>query len=270
MIVQIKKFTEDEYNAELAKYYEKPNPPEIEVKLKALQKRIVVDQDYSCFKEFRDNVYVYTKSLLLKKIAENNKRNRRKMQEQNPKGVDAAKNEFIDEAVVADLAGRATDSFVRRYFRLENPIVGASFAGILDFKCREVLNPYHKNKKLEAPLSLNDVFSDGDSEGKNTLEFILSYEKWLKESGEADSSNKLIFDKCIKTLDRECEYLDKIEDEENLSTKFLEYLIYLIILQKSKDSNKISKLSNCALNCADIENEHVISIMESAYLDLVD
>lgn len=271
MIVQIKKFTEDEYNAELAKYYEKPNPPEIEVKLKALQKRIVVDQDYSCFGEFRDNIYVYTKSLLLKKIRENNQRNRKKMQNQNPKGSDEAKNEFIDEAVVADLAGRAADSFTRRYFRLENPIVGASFAGILDYKCREVLNPYHKNKKLEAPISLNDVFPGDDTEGKNTLEFILSYEKWLKENEDTDSHIQMVHDKCVSTLDRECEYLDKIQDDTpNLSTKFLEYLIYLIILQKSKDSNKITKLSNCALNCADIEDEHVISIMESAYLDLVD
>lgn len=266
MITTIRKFTEEEYEDELSKYYEKPNPPEIEVTLKALQKRIVVDQDYSCFEEFKSNIFNYTKSLLLKAIKKQNAANIKRMREKNPDGADISKKEFIDPAQASELASKATDSFVRRYFRLENPIVGASFAGILDFKCREVLSPYHKNKKLEAPISIDDVFG-GDEDSRNTLEQKLSYDKWVSESM-PESTKKDILNNCMRILDRECDLLDKIEDEKNLSTKFLEYLTYLLLLQKSKPDFKINKLTKCALGCANIEDEHIISIMESSYLDL--
>lgn len=268
MIIDIKKFTEDEYKDELAKYYEKPNPPQIEVDLKALQKRIVVDQDYSCFNEFKNNIFIYTKSLLLKKIKENNRRNlARQHNTHSKKELAKIKSEFIDESVVTELASKATDSFVRRYFRLDNPIVGASFAGILDFKCREVLNPYHKNKKLETPLSLDTVLGD---DSKNTLEYLLSYELWENENSSESDLRHIVKDRCIKSIEKECDMLDQLEEDVDLSSKFLEYLLYLLILQKSKESNKITKLSNCALSCADISDRHIISIMESAYLDLMD
>lgn len=266
MITEIRKFTEAEYEDELAKYYEKPNPPEIEVTLKALQKRIVVDQDYSCFDEFKTNIFNYTKSLLLKAIAKQNAANAKRMQAMNPGGADLSKKEFIDPAQASELASKATDSFIRRYFRLENPIVGASFAGILDFKCREVLSPYHKNKKLEAPISIDDVFGS-DEDGKNTLEQKLSYDLWMSSQG-ASTDQKSLAKKCLGVLDRECDLLDRVEDEKNLSTQFLEYLTYLLLLQKSKPDFKINKLTKCALGCANIEDEHIISIMESSYLDL--
>ena len=63
----------------------------------------------------------------------------------------------------------AAENFVKRYFRSENPAIGASFAGVLDYKAQEVLSKYWKSSSIESSLSLDDILQRSDDSRQSTF-----------------------------------------------------------------------------------------------------
>mgnify|MGYP003295306054 CR=1 FL=1 len=254
MIIPIPRQTEQEYNSVSDNFYVKPGAPEIEGELKALQKEIVVYANYSVMPEFISKLTAYAKSFVCKKIGEND-------------------GDWVD--CVDDLARTAAENFVKRYFRLENPTVGVSFGGMLEFKVREVMAEYWKNAALESKVSLNRTVSD---DSKSDLENILSYKEYLKgdeeEILEMDDTDptEALRESFLYKLEKVKNNLDKISEMEhkNYTVMFLIYLNYLLILQSTRLHKKLSITSETALNLLGIDNEKDISILETALLDLID
>lgn len=255
MIIAIPRQTEQEYNSVSDNFYIKPGAPPIEAELKELQKQVVVYANYSVMPEFITKLTAYAKSFVCKKIGEND-------------------GDWVD--CVDDLARTAAENFVKRYFRLENPTVGVSFGGMLEFKVREVMSEYWKNAALESKVSLNRTVSD---DSKSDLENILSYKQYLEneedeEVWEPDDTDpyEAMKEKFSSKLERVKRNLDIISEKENknYTVMFLIYLNYLLILQSTRLHKKLSITSETALNLLGIENDKDISILETAFLDLID
>lgn len=252
MIIDRPRMTREEYQKFLSNYYEKPGIPEIELKLKAHQERILLDGDYSHLSEFKADVQVYVRSLILKRI----------------KNTDS---DYIDEYVVESLASEAADNFVKRYFRSENPAIGASFAGVLDYKAQEVLSKYWKSSSIESSLSLDDVLQRSDDSRQSTFEGRLSYLQFIKQQEESEEDYEEEVEKLMSKIDKECEILDQIYTKYDMTELFLTYLIYLILLQYHRRDKKLTTISSIALSLLEEEDiKELTPILESALLDTME
>lgn len=238
MIVDLPRFTLEEYNNYLSNYYSKPGIPEIELELQDHQRRILIDGDYSQFGEFKNKLQTYTRSLILKHVLG---------------------EKFIDEGQVDLLSEKATDIFIKRYFRMNNPIVGASFAGLLDYKAREVLIDYWKKQGIESTTSL-DAFDETNTNLENKI-FFNEYKNQLQETSDSEEELEIFEEK----LDRELSYLEKID--KKYKTLFLEYLNLFVILKSQNVSRKLITITNIINNFLDLSREE-INIMECGILDL--
>lgn len=252
MILDLPKYTQEEYNSFISsKFYEKPGIPQIELDLREFQKKILIDNDWSVLPAFKQTLSVYAKSLLLKRIKG---------------GVD-----YIQPEVVEVLADKAAENFLKRYFRNEEPIIGASFAGILQFKVQEVLSDYFKRDDLYTGISLDVAYGNGDDEKSNrTLESSLSF-KAFTESQNEELDLDFLKERILQKIDSECELLDKIPGYTNLSQKFLKFLIYVYILQTTRPDKRLSVVTKQVEQIlVDDEKQlnQLIPIMESALLDV--
>lgn len=248
MILPMPGMSEEEYKQFKSQFYFKPNPPEIEVKLQQHQERLLLKGDLSVLPEFKKDLAVYARSILLKMT----------------RG-----QEFIDPLKVDEMADESAENFLKRYFRNDEPAVGASFAGILTFKVREVRARYFKYISLESKMSLDNTWGNDSDENSLSNESILSYKEYLKNENEYTAEDCL--NGIIKAVDNECELLTKIEEYPNLDRLFLEYLIYISYLQKGKAEKKLVSVANTALNLvvnSNTEARDYAPILESAFLDL--
>ena len=250
MIIDAPRLTREQYNKIKSNYYEKPGIPEIELKLQAHQERVLIDGDYTHLKEFKADVQVYVRSLILKRLNG---------------GTD-----YIDETLVDSLSSEAADNFLKRYFRSDSPAIGASFAGVLDFKAREVLSNYFKQDNIESKISLDDVLSGSDEGRAASFEDRLAYLQYIKSKPEEYDKVEEI-ENFLSKVDAECEKLDMIPSKELLSDIFLEYLIYLVYLQSTREDKKLSSVSTIALGMlGDDKSKDLTPILESALLDIIE
>lgn len=260
MIYETPRMTQQEYDDFKKQFYYKPGAPEIEVRLQGYQERLVIHGDLSVLPEFRKDLSVYGKSILLKLM----------------KGG----HEFIEEYDVEAMAEEAADNFLKRYFRNESPCVGASFAGILLFKIREVRARYFKTNTLESNMSLDNIWGNADDEKTLSNESRLSYKDYLeKEDDEKSQDLELYWAHIESKLDKECALLDKLQtmypiyNQYNfkLSTLFLRYVLYISILKKDKDNKKLLQVATTALNLLVeglVDKNKLAPVLESALLDV--
>lgn len=254
MILELPHLTEEEYKKTFSSYYEKPNKPDIEYQLQDFQKRLLVNQDYTVLPDFKKSLSEYSKSLLLKCL----------------KGS----TDYIESEQVEVLANIAAENFIKRYFRNEDSVVGASFAGILKFKVREVLSNFFKQKAIESKLSLDVVF--GDTENSNTamsVESLISYQKYQDQEYDIDDSTavSLFKKRALDLINQECDLLAKVDKFPNLDTTFLIYLIYLTILQKTRLAKKMTIIAKQAIRLIETDEDVLVKltpILESALLDV--
>lgn len=250
MIVELPKISVEEYEAFRKRYYTKPGISEMELQLREFQKKILLEQDYSVLPEFRKQLAIYAKSILLKLV----------------KGT----SDYIEPATVEELAEIAAENFIKRYFRNDEPIVGVSFAGILIFKVREVRSIYLKTKSLESALSLDVVYGDEDSNNSLSVESRLSFKDFIETEDESEKLEEYK-DKILEKIEAECELLDQIPNKKGLSRKFLQYLIYVTLLQKEKNDRKINVIANQAIKLVESDEQKLVEltpILESAFLDV--
>lgn len=251
MILDIKRYTQEEYDKfKSDNFYYKDNPPEIEVELQELQRRLLVDQDLNVLPEFKDKLKVYLKSHLLARL----------------KGT----SDYIDPLEVETMSEEAAVNFLKRYFRNSNPIVGASFSGIGHFKVTEVLSEFFKGRGVSSVVSLDDVYVGKDGDENLTKETLLSYKEYLKEKADEDGdyNQEEIF---LENLERECALLRQVEEVKNADLLFLEFLIYICILQGERKDKKLTVVLNIAekiLNKGKTDPFELNSLMESAFLDI--
>lgn len=250
MIVELPKISIEEYEAFRKRYYTKPGISEMELQLREFQKKILLEQDYSVLPEFRKQLAIYAKSILLKLV----------------KGT----SDYIEPAIVEELAEIAAENFIKRYFRNDEPIVGVSFAGILIFKVREVRSIYLKTKSLESALSLDVVYGDEDSNNALSVESKLSFKDFVETEDETEKLEDYK-EKILENIKAECKLLDQIPNKKGLSRKFLQYLIYITLLQKEKNDRKINVIANQAIKLVESDEQKLVEltpILESAFLDL--
>ena len=252
MIIDIKTYTPEEYKEfKESNFYFKEDPPEIEVKLQELQKKLLVDQDLTVLPTFKNTLATYAKSHLLARL----------------KGS----SDYIDPLEVEALSETAAENFLKRYFRNENPIIGASFSGVLQFKVTEVLSEYFKGKSVGSVLSLDDVFSDKDGSESITRESLLSYKAFLKEQGlEKEALSEVDQEFILEKINEECELLRDIEEIKNADVLFLKFLIYITILQgwrKDKKLNVVINIAERLLEDKKYNSFDLKSLLESAFLD---
>lgn len=250
MILSLVTIKEEDYNKVKGQFYKKPNIPEIELQLEAYQKELLIHNNYAILPDFIKTIATYSKSLLLKQL----------------KGS----SDFIEEDDVEVLTNTIANNFIKRYFRSEDSIVGASFAGILIFKVKEVLSYYFKNKGLESSISIDDdAFKDNESH-VTKLEEILSYKKYEKENTEEDLI--LYKENILFKIDRELKLLKQVQSKSKIHLLFLQYLIYLFIIQKEKQDKKLDLISSQVLRFLNYDNkensEKIASLLESALLDI--
>lgn len=254
MILDLPVLTEEEYNKAFEDFYIKPNKPEIEIQLQEFQKRLLVKKDYTVLPAFKRSLAEYSKSLLLKCL----------------KGS----TDYIEPEQVEVLANISAENFIKRYFRTENCVVGASFAGILKFKVREVLSLFFKQGAVESNLSIDSIFGNSDDSRSNlSVESLLSFQLFqsqvMDELSDSTIENfkEIIWNKITKEL----ELLRQLNTFKNLDVIFLKYIIYLYILQKSRYTKKLPLLSKQALKLIEPDEDVLVRltpIMESALLDV--
>lgn len=250
MIVELPKISVEEYEAFRKRYYTKPGISEMELQLREFQKKILLEQDYSVLPEFRKQLAIYAKSILLKLV----------------KGT----SDYIEPATVEELAEIAAENFIKRYFRNDEPIVGVSFAGILIFKVREVRSIYLKTKSLESALSLDVVYGDEDSNNALSVESRLSFKDFVETEDESEKLEEYK-ERILEKIEAECKLLDQIPNKKGLSRKFLQYLIYVTLLQKEKNDRKINVIANQAIKLVESDEQKLVEltpILESAFLDV--
>lgn len=255
MIYDAPKMTEEEYKEFKSHFYYKPNPPQIETDCQNYQYEVLVKNNYKVLKDFKKALGEYAKSILLKMLS--------------------GGNDYIDCAVVESMADVAAENFLKRYFRNDEPAVGASFYGILTFKVREVLSEYFKGTNVDSKMSLNANW--GDDENSVSNETRLSYKEYLKEQGEEIDLDEAV-DFIMNRVDRTCEELkevEKLHDYKKLDTMFLEYLLYISLLQKSRQDKKVSAIATTAYSLVDpfqqlnqVKSNHLRGVLESAFLDV--
>lgn len=255
MILDLPKVTVEQYELRKQDFYKKPNKPEIEEQLEDLQRKLLIDQDYSILPEIQEKLAIYAKSLLLQSL----------------KGS----TDYIEPFKVEELAELAAEYFIKRYFRVPDPVVGASFAGILQFKVKEVLSTYFKGTAVESNVSLDTELTSSKSDSENrTVEQLLTFKMYQNEHGEDED---LDFEDHVEILEnrisKECEMLKVIPVERNLNLKFLQYLIYVYLLQSTRLDRRLLNVSNQALRFISSNEESyqkLTPIMESAFLDVAE
>lgn len=249
MILTLPKVTEEQYLAVKSDFYKKPNIPEIELELENLQKELLLKENYTVLPEFKQKVSVYAKSILLKQL----------------KGS----TDYIDPEMTEVLADQAADNFIKRYFRLENPVVGASFAGILIFKVKEVLSHFFKGIGIESKVSI-DSYYGGDESSNNvlTVEQKLAFDIYEKNQDNVDIET--VKDLIYTKIEKEYSLLNQL-NKKGLGLKFLKYIIYIIYLQQEKQDKKLNLIANQALKLVEkneAEQEKLAPYLESALLDI--
>lgn len=249
MILTLPKVTEEQYLAVKSDFYKKPNIPEIELELENLQKELLLKENYTVLPELKQKVSVYAKSILLKQL----------------KGS----TDYIDPEMTEVLADKAADNFIKRYFRLENPVVGASFAGILIFKVKEVLSHFFKGIGIESKVSI-DSYYGGEENSNNvlTVEQKLAFDIYEKTQDIVDIEDvkDLVYDK----IEKEYQLLNQL-NKKDLGLKFLKYIIYIMCLYQEKQDKKLNFVANQALKLVEkneIEQEKLAPYLESALLDI--
>ena len=245
--------SEQEYAEFKSQFYVKPGIPEIELELQEYQKRLLIDQDLTILKTIKERVSIYARSLLLKFLTDG--------------------DTYIDPNEVSEMAEEAALNFIRRFFRNDEPAIGASFAGILKFKVREVLSNYYKQRSLESAVSLDENLSDNDEKGFS-LEQILTYEEYEREQAESRSDTELEVNYALEKIDKVCKQLKNVHRvmlPNNLDTLFLKYLLNMIILQHTSDNDiKTQLCSKQALRLLGYtEDSPVYAVLETAYMDTV-
>lgn len=260
MIYKVPRMTREEYLEFKKQYYFKPGAPEIEIRLKGYQERLLLEGDLSVLPDFKKDLSLYAKSILLK--------------------MTKGGHEFIEEFDVENMAEEAADNFLKRYFRNDEPAIGASFAGVLTFKVREVRARYFKTSTLESNMSLDNIWGDGDSEKNLSNESRLSYKNYLENEEDVKSKDlELFWQRIENKIDKECELLNTLQNinpvyknsKIPLSTLFLKYLLYVSILKKSKDDKKLLNISSSVLNIlieGSVAKNKLAPILESALLDI--
>ena len=259
MILDLPKITQEEYDQAKSNYYKKPGIPEIELELESYQKKLLIDEDYSVLDIFEKRLAVYAKSLILKSV----------------KGT----SDFIEPEDVDQLSDIAAKNFIKRYFRTSDPIIGASFAGIMQFKVKEVLSIYFKTSGLESGLSLDLIYGgeDDSGNGSNSVENKLSYRDYVKNQNDDEISDLESFKEAtLKLIEKECELLNQIPNTDDylntkLSSRFLEYVIYVYMLQKKRGDRKLTSISSLAIRLLENNPDLVIKLtpyLESALLDI--
>ena len=251
MILELRQYTPEEYTKVTDKYYKKPGAPEIEYQLQDLQWKILIEGDYSVLPEMKLKLSEYAKSLLLKQI----------------KGG----TDYIEPLVVENLASIAAENFVKRYFRGSDPIVGVSFAGVLEYKVREVKAAYFGQKSIDSMVSLDDVYGSGDDEHAVSKETKLSYKEYLKLLSDQNVDLDLQFEQILERIDSECELLTQIKDFKKLDLTFLKYLLYITLLQQERKDKKINIIAKQALAFVvpdAYQATRLAPILESALLDV--
>lgn len=254
MILELPRLTKKQYDARKDDFYKKPGIPTIELELEECQKELLLKGNFSILPKFHEKLAVYAKSLLLQTLQ--------------------GSSDFIEPPKVEELADQAADNFIKRYFRTEDPVVGASFAGILQFKVKEVRSIYFKSTAVESNVSLDTEFGDS-SNNTLTVEQLLAFKDY--EIANSSFTENYDIDDCIEDIttkiEKELELLKGINLEKNLDRSFLQYLIYLYILQSSRMDKKLTTVSGQALKLIaneDTSIERLTPIMESALLDIVE
>lgn len=251
MIIELPKVTPEEYEAFRQKYYVKPGISEMELQLREFQKKILLESDYSVLPEFKKQLAIYAASILKKLV----------------KGT----SDYIPPETVDELSGIAAENFIKRYFRNDEPIVGVSFAGILIFKVKEVRSMYLKTKGLESALSLDVVYgNEEDANSSLSVESKLSYKEYLEQDDEYERLSDYK-ETIMENVEKECELLKQVPNKKGLSTKFLQYLLYILILQKEKHDRKINVIASQAVRLLENDEQklsELVPILESALLDI--
>ncbi len=250
MILELPQYTIEKYTEFTEQYYKKPGVPEIELQLRELQKQILIDMNYSVLPEMISLLAQYAKSILLKQI----------------KGG----TDYIEPYIVEGLAEIAANNFIKRYFRNPEPIVGVSFAGILEFKVKEVKAMYFGQKALESVVSLDDTYNNIDDDNNVSKETKLSYKEYLKDLTDEEPDIDISYEEVEDLIETECDLLRKMS-YKNMDTLFLKYLLYLILLQKERKERKLTNISKQAIHFISSKDEmipKITPILESALLDI--
>ena len=252
MIIELPKVTPEEYEKKKKKYYTKPGITQMELDLREFQKKILLEQDYSVFPEFKKQLSIYAKSILLKLI----------------KGT----SDYMEPTVVEELSDLAAENFIKRYFRSDEPIVGVSFAGILIYKVKEVRSIYLRTKGLESALSLDVVYGDEDSANSSlSVESKLSYKDYIDTKEDPEEDFLDYKEQILEKIEKECTLLNQIPNQKGLSTKFLRYLLYILLLQREKKDRKINVIASQAAKLVESDEQELaklLPILESALLDI--
>lgn len=251
MIVELPKLTQELYNKRKEDFYKKPGIPDIELELEEYQKELLLKGNFGILPIMHTRLAVYAKSLLLKEL----------------KGT----SDFIEEDKVEELVDVAASNFIKRYFRIPEPVVGASFAGILQYKVREVLSNYFKGIGLESNVSIDTGIGEEDNVAM-TVEQLLAFKAFTKNArdnlhNDLDDYLDIIYER----LEKELALLREIRIEKNLDKLFLQYLTYLCILQSSRLDRRLTVVSAQALKLVASSSEQlakVTPILESALLDI--
>ena len=242
--------SQEEYDAFRKQYYEKPGISEMELKLKDYQEKLLLYGDLSVLPDFKKDLSIYAKSILLK--------------------LTKGGHSYIEDFDVDTLSDEAADNFLKRYFRNKNPAIGASFAGVLIFKVREVRSKYFKNSNVESNMSLDEVYGSETDEKSLSTESRLSYKEYLKNLNK-DFDREDYWELVENKIDKEVELLQQLKDYPKLDSLFLKYLLYISVLRKNKSVKKLSDLSNSILGVllgGSVEYNPLTPILESAILDL--
>lgn len=254
MILELKKFTEEQYIKAKEEFYKKPGIPDIELELEGYQKELLLKNNFNILPQFQKTLAVYSKSLLLQRLS--------------------VLGDYIEPEKVEELSDLAAENFIKRYFRNDDPIVGASFAGILQFKVKEVLSIYFKSSAIESNVSLDTEVGKATGNSSLTVEQILAY-KGYEDRTTDDLDPQISYEDSVEDIlakiQDECELLKKINKNKNLNKYFLQYLVYLCILQSSRLEKRLNTISGQAVKLIfDDEGSinSILPILESSLLDI--
>lgn len=187
--------------------------PKTEIELIQLQSQYLQTRDQSIWKEMFNICWSYMRSLILQK--------------QRGKG-------FIEPEIVDDQTTSATLAFMSQYLTRPDFEVGASFAGMMQWKIVEVL---YKNKERDGnPISLDMQVS---AEGKATLEDLIAADEhtiFNPEEFVTKTSIYQVIEEVLKELDEE---LDQEENSLYLKTIVRLYIILCLRHPKNRHSKKM-------------------------------
>lgn len=181
--------------------------PKTEVLLLQKQSQYLQTRDQSIWKEMFGICWNYIRSLILQK--------------QRGKG-------FVEPEIINDQTTSATLSFMSQYLTRPDFEVGASFAGMMQWKIVEVL--YKNKEKNGNPISLDMQVS---TEGKATLEDLIAADEntiFNPEEYITKTSVNEIIEEILKELDEELE-----KEENSLYLKIIIRLYITLCLRHPKN-----------------------------------